>query len=114
MHALIERATEIRQHAQADLRLCIDDTLQRRPRHLQDGGLLLGDDGSLEVEAVLTSLRPPDREPPRLGSLTKEQEAVIVAFLDVMAFDERSAWKDFAMQVMDEYWVRNAYYRKRR
>ncbi len=70
------------------------------------------DDGSLEIQALLGSLRPPDRKPPRLGSLSKEQQAVIVSFLDVLAFDERSAWQDFAMQVLEEYGASNALYRK--
>ncbi len=74
-------------------------------RHVEDGG-------SMEIDALLWSLRPPDRELPRLASLSKEQEAVIVSFLNVLAFDERSAWQDFAMQVLEEYWVPNALYRR--
>src|SRR4029453_7183040 len=30
--------------------------------------------GTMAIEGLLWSLRPPDREPPRLGSLTREQE----------------------------------------
>jgi hypothetical protein len=41
------------------------------------------------------------------------QEAVIVAVLDVLAFDERSPHRDLAMQVLEEYWVPGALYRKR-
>ena len=62
---------------------------------------------------MLSSLRPPDREPPRLGSISLEQEAVVVEFLDLLAFGERSAYQDFAMQVLEEYWVPNALYRER-
>ncbi len=65
------------------------------------------------AEALLWSLRPPDREPPRLGSLSAEQEAVVVAVLDVLAFDERSLDRDLAMQVLEEYWIPGALYRKR-
>jgi hypothetical protein len=56
----------------------------------------------------------PDREPPRLGSLSHEQEAVVIAFLDVLAFDERSVHKAFAMHVLEEYWIPGALYRTRR
>jgi hypothetical protein len=64
------------------------------------------------TDALLWSLRPPDREPPRLGSLSAEQEAVVVAALDVLAFDPRSACQDLAMQVLEEYWVPGAFYRR--
>jgi hypothetical protein len=73
----------------------------------------LGDRRSMVAEALLFSLRPPDREPPRLASLSAEQEAVVVAVLDVLAFDERSLDRDLAMQVLEEYWVPNALYRRR-
>ena len=73
----------------------------------------LGEPGSMVTEALLWSLRPPDREPPRLGSLSAEQEAVIVAVLDVLAFDERSLDRDLAMQVLEEYWAPGALYRRR-
>ena len=65
------------------------------------------------IDGLLASLRPPDREPPRLASLSAEQEAVVVAVLDVLAFDERSLHRDLAMQVLEEYWVPNSLYRKR-
>jgi hypothetical protein len=61
----------------------------------------------------LPSLRPPDRDPPRLASLSAEQERVVVAVLDVLAFDARSVHRDFAMQVLEEYWVPGALYRNR-
>ena len=67
--------------------------------------------GDLAIEALLWSLRPPDREPARLGSLSPEQEAVVVSFLEVLAFEERSAYNDFATQVLEEYWVPGALYR---
>jgi hypothetical protein len=73
----------------------------------------IGEPGSLVTDGLLSSLRPPDREPPRLGSISAEQEAVVVEFLDLLAFDERSGYQDFAMQVLDEYWVPNALYRPR-
>jgi hypothetical protein len=48
----------------------------------------LGEPGSMVTEGLLGSLRPPDREPPRLGSLSGEQEAVVMAVLDQLAFDD--------------------------
>lgn len=71
------------------------------------------DDPRMAVEGLLHSLRPPDRDPPRLASLTADQEAVIVAFLEEVAFSEDSANRDFAMQVLEEWWLPDALYRKR-
>jgi hypothetical protein len=75
-------------------------------RHLEDPATMV-------VEGLLASLRPPDRDPPRLASLSAEQERVVVATLDLLAFDPSSAHRDFAMQVLEEYWVPNALYRSR-
>ena len=75
------------------------------PNLIEYGLAHRSDPGDLAVEAILWSLRPPDRDPPRLGSLSDEQEAVIVAFLDVLAFDDASAFTDFAQQVMEEWWA---------
>jgi hypothetical protein len=61
---------------------------------------------------LLSSLRPPEREPPRFAVLTKDQEELIGAFLDVLAFDEASVWHDLAMQVLEEYWIPGALYRR--
>jgi hypothetical protein len=66
------------------------------------------------IDSLLMSLRPPDREPPRLSSLTRTQEDLVVSFLEVLAFDDTSAWQLYAMQVLEEYWVPNALYRKPR
>ena len=62
-------------------------------------------ESSLVVEGTLSSLRPPDREPPRLSVLKAEQESVIIKFLDILAFDERSDYQDYGMQVLEEYWI---------
>ena len=72
-----------------------------------------GEGGSMVTESLLSSLRPPDREPPRLASLSAAQEAVVVAVLDALAFGGGSAHQDYAMQVLEEYWVPNALYRGR-
>lgn len=69
------------------------------------------DDPEMAVEGLLHNLRPPDREPPRLGSLTTEQEAVIVDFLEEIAFGEDSANCDFALQILEEWWIPGALYR---
>ncbi len=75
-------------------------------KHIND------DQGGLVVDSFLSSLRPPDRDPPRLASLNSEQEAVITAFLDILAFSERSAYQEHACQVLEEWWVPHALYRQ--
>jgi len=71
-------------------------------------------DPHMVVEALLSSLRPPDRTPPRLASLTEEQEAVLREFLELLAFGgEPSIHQDLAMQVLEEWWLPNALYRSR-
>jgi len=69
------------------------------------------DDSEMAVEGLLHNLRPPDREPPRLATLSAEQEAVIAAFLEEVAFSEDSANRDFAMQVLEEWWIPDALFR---
>ncbi len=72
------------------------------------------DSRTMAIEGVLSSLRPPDREPPRLATLTAEQEAVIVAFLEHLAFsDDAIPERDLALQVLEEWWLPNARYRRR-
>ena len=79
--------------------------------HLIDYAFRHMDDPKMAVEGVLFNLRPPDRDPPRLASLNAEQEAVIVAFLEELAFSDDSANREFAMQVMEEWWIPDALYR---
>ena len=73
-------------------------------RHLDEGGFV--------VECLISSLRPPDREPPRLGSLTSRQKIKISQLLHILAFDPRSAHQEFACQVLEEWWIPDALYRK--
>jgi hypothetical protein len=80
--------------------------------HLIDYTFRHMDDSKMVVEGLLHNLRPPDREPSRLASLTAEQEAVIVAFLEEVAFSEDSVNRDFAIQVLEEWWIPDALYRK--
>ena len=68
-------------------------------------------EGSTVVDGLLFSLRPPDREPPRLASLTPEQESVVTRFLEVLSFSETSAQRELACQVMEEWWIPGAQYR---
>jgi hypothetical protein len=69
---------------------------------------------TMAPEGLLSSLRPPDREPPRLATLTPEQETVIVAFLEALAFsDDTRLYQEDAMQILDEWWLPNARYRNR-
>lgn len=63
------------------------------------------------TDAMLNSLRPPDREPPRLASLSKVQEELVTRALDELAFFNDSAHKDFACQVLEEWWIPGAIYR---
>ena len=60
------------------------------------------------TDALLTSFRPPDRNPPRLGSLTKAQETAVLRFLDVMAHSPDSASVDLAAVVLSEWWTPGA------
>jgi hypothetical protein len=67
--------------------------------------------GTMAIDALFWALRPPDRDPPRLASLDAEQEAVIVAALEQLAFSEDSVYREDAMQVMEEWWIPGALYR---
>ena len=60
------------------------------------------------TDALLTSFRPPDRTPPRLGSLAKAQETAVLRFLDVMAYSADSASVDLAAIVLSEWWTPGA------
>jgi hypothetical protein len=69
---------------------------------------------TMVIEGPLQSLRPPDRTPPRLGSLSPEQEAVMVKFLERLAFgDEQFTERPLALQVLEEWWIPGALYRPR-
>lgn len=69
------------------------------------------DKSSLVIDALLSSLRPPDHEPPHLASLSPEQEKVIIQFLDILAFNPASAHQEYACQVLEEWWIPGALYR---
>ena len=67
--------------------------------------------GSNATDTFLFSLRPPDRDPPRFGSLSGTEEQVVAAVLDKLAFSEESVWKEQAMIALEEYWAPGATYR---
>ena len=68
-------------------------------------------DSAMVVEGLLFNLRPPDREPPRLGSLSGAQEAVVRTFLREIAAAQDWENREFAKQVLQEWWVPGALYR---
>jgi hypothetical protein len=79
--------------------------------HLIEYSLRRKQEYSMVIDALLTSLRPPDREPARLASLSSQQESVVSDFLDVMAFDDRSVHQALACTALEEWWAPGALYR---
>jgi len=70
------------------------------------------DDPAMVVESTVRSLRPPDRVPARLTTLTPAQEEVIVEFLERLALDGREkASCDDARAALEEWWLPGAYLR---
>jgi hypothetical protein len=64
------------------------------------------DDPAMVTEALIRSLRPPDRYPPRLGSLTAEQEAVIKDFLELLALTDVAPYVQADAQLaLEEWWL---------
>lgn len=54
------------------------------------------------VEAWLWSLMPPDRQPPRMGTLSPEQKAVVEEVVWLLVTDSRGH-EDLACRVLDEW-----------
>lgn len=63
------------------------------------------------VEALIASLRPPDRDPPRLASLDSIQEALMRELLETLAFRAESVYQAEACQALEEWWIDGALYR---
>ncbi|MHC1743233.1 MAG: DUF6714 family protein [Syntrophobacteraceae bacterium] len=83
------------------------------PRLIDYGLRHPGDLRSMVLDGTLQSLRPPDRVPPRLAALNAEQEAAVVAFLERLAFgDDELPERDLALQVLEEWWIPGALYRR--
>jgi hypothetical protein len=69
-------------------------------------------DPAMVVEATVRSLRPPDRVPARLTTLTFPQEAAIVEFLEWLALDDgEGAASEEARAALDEWWLPGAFLR---
>lgn len=68
-------------------------------------------EGSVVIDSLLSSLRPPDRMPPRLGSLSAEQETATRQAIEYLAFAKDSVHAEFACQVLEEWWLPNSIYR---
>lgn len=63
------------------------------------------DDPHMVTETLVRSLRPPDRYPPRLRTLTPDQAAVIAAFLEHLTGSHPSEeLRKEAQQALDEWW----------
>lgn len=66
---------------------------------------------TMATEALLISLRPPDREPPRLASLDPAQEAVVCDWLDLLAFGGDAPHEALARTAIEEWWGPGAFFR---
>jgi hypothetical protein len=67
------------------------------------------DDPHMVIEATVRSLRPPDRAPARLTTLSADQEEVIVGFLEWLALDDHEgAARDDARAALEEWWLPGA------
>ena len=66
-------------------------------------------DPAMVTEALVRSLRPPDRYPPRLASLSADQEDVVRTFLEHAALgDAIPHLQAEAQQALEEWWLPNA------
>jgi hypothetical protein len=75
---------------------------------LIDYGSRHPDDPAMVVEALVRSLRPPDRYPPRLATLTTDQEDVVRAFLEHAALgDAMPHLQGEVQQALEEWWLPN-------
>src|SRR5678816_1879884 len=63
-------------------------------------------DPRMVTEALVRSLRPPDRLSPRLATLDAKQEAVVVDLLKLIAVDDRPhGARDDAIAALEEWWL---------
>jgi len=75
---------------------------------LIDYALRRRDDPAMVTEALVRSLRPPDRYPPRLASLSSDQEDVVRAFLEHAALgDAMPHVQAEAQRALEEWWLPN-------
>jgi hypothetical protein len=74
------------------------------PRLIQYS-LLNPDDPHMVTETLVRSLRPPDRYPPRLRSVTREQAGLLAVFLEHLTDTHPSEdLRKEARQALDEWW----------
>jgi hypothetical protein len=70
------------------------------------------DDPHMVIEATVRSLRPPDRAPARLTTLSLDQEELIVDFLERLALGDREgSARHEARTALEEWWLPGAYLR---
>jgi hypothetical protein len=66
-------------------------------------------DPAMVAEALVRSLRPPDRYPPRLATLSADQEDVVRTFLEQAALGDAIPHMQVdAQQALEEWWLPNA------
>jgi hypothetical protein len=71
------------------------------------------EDRAMVAESLVRSLRPPDRIPARLTTLSPEQERVIVALLELLALGRADgALSADAAAALDEWWLPDARLRR--
>ena len=81
------------------------------PRLLAYGLESFASPGANAVDFALGSLRPPDRDPPRFGSLNASQARAVALALEEFAFNPKSPWQEPAIIALEEYWAPGATYR---
>jgi hypothetical protein len=73
---------------------------------LIDYSLRRREDPAMAVEALVRSLRPPDRYPPRLATLSPDQESAVREFLELLALgDLVPGLEGEAQQALEEWWL---------
>ena len=66
-------------------------------------------DPAMVAEALVRSLRPPDRYPPRLATLNADQERIVLSFLEQVALGGVIPHlRAEAQQALEEWWLPNA------
>jgi hypothetical protein len=69
------------------------------------------EDPAMVVDATVRSLRPPDRVPTRLTTLTRAQEQAVVRFLEHLALSYDDGSPNDARSALEEWWLPDAYVR---
>jgi len=68
-------------------------------------------EGTLVGEALVTSLCAPDRDAPRLATMTHPQGEAVTHLLEFLAFTDGSGHQDSACRAIDEWWSPDALFR---